>query len=325
MRAAVYTKYGAPEVVKVIETDTPEPEANEILVRIHAATVSRVDSIFRSGEHFFARLATGITRPRIRALGSELSGVVEAVGKEVARFKVGDAVFGSTSDFGAHAEYLCLPEDAAIVKKPDVLSHEEAAAIPYAYLTALPFLRDNGKIQAGQKVLINGASGSIGTAAIQLAKYYDTNVTAVCSGANAEFVKSLGADHVIDYTKDDFTQNSVKYDIIFDTVGKVSYNKCKRSLAPDGRYLQPDISFTILFQSLWTWKFGKKRAIFAATGLRSHEEKIADLNFLLELLESGAIKPIVDQTFPFDQIATAHAYVDKGHKKGNVLLRLEHM
>ena len=246
------------------------------------------------------------------------------MGKDVTRFKAGDQVFGSTTaGFDAHAEYVCLPEDGALVIKPVALTFEETAAVPGA-LTALPFLRDNGNIQKGQKVLINGASGSIGTFAVQLARYYGAEVTGVCSTTNLELVKSLGANRVIDYTQEDFTQNGQTYDIIFDTVGKSSFSKCKNALKPGGIYLTTVITPVILPQMLWTSKIGSKKAIIAFTGLRPASEKTKDLIFLNELIEAGKIKVVIDRHYPLAQAAEAHRYVDKGHKKGSVVLTVEH-
>ena len=224
MKAVAYTRYGAPEVLALTDVPRPEPGANEVLIRVHATPVTTVDSIFRKGDQAFARLYTGLRGPKRSILGALFSGEVVAAGLEVTRFNVGDVVYGA-NDFGAHAEYLCLPEDAAIVRKPDAVTHEEAAAVVEGALTALPFLRDTGRLQPGQRVLINGASGSVGTAAVQLAKYLGAHVTGVCSSRNVELVKGLGADDVMDYTKEDFTQKEGLYDIIFDTVGKSSFSR----------------------------------------------------------------------------------------------------
>ncbi len=323
MKATVYTQYGPPEVLELKEVAKPVPGDNEVLVKVHAVTVTAVDSTFRKGDAFFARLFTGLTKPKRTTPGGELAGEIEAVGKDVKRFKVGDQVFGSTdAGFGAHAEYVCLPEDGALVLKPASITYEEAAAIPYGFLTALPFLRDNGSIQSGQKVLVNGASGSIGTFAVQLAKLFGAEVTGVCSTANVELVKALGADKVIDYTKEDFTQNGQTYDIIFDTVGKCSFSRCKNSLKQNGVYLTPVLGLPILLQMLATSKIGSKKAIIAFTGLRPPSEKTKDLLFLTELIEEGKIKPNIDRRYPLEQMAEAHRYVETGHKKGNIVVTL---
>ena len=260
----------------------------------------------------------GFLKPRNPILGQELAGEIESIGKDVTRFKPGDQVFGLDM-FGAYAEYKCMPENGALAIKPVNLSYEEAASIPNGALTALPFLRDKGKIQSGQTVLIYGASGSVGAAAVQLAKYYGAEVTAVCSTANLEWVKSLGADQVIDHTKDDFTKNGKTYDIIFDTVGKRSFSACKGSLTNEGIYLATVPTPEIMLQALWSAKSGKK-VRFVAAGLRSASEKIKDLVFLTELIEPGKIKAVIDRRYPLEQIAEAHRYVEQGHKKGNVVI-----
>ena len=264
----------------------------------------------------------GFLKPRNPILGQELAGEIEAIGKDVTRFKPGDQVFGFDM-FGAYAEYKCMPENGALAIKPVNLSYEEAASIPNGALTALPFLRDKGNIQSGQTVLIYGASGSVGAAAVQLAKYYGAKVTGVCSTANLEWVKSLGADQVIDYTQEDFTENGKTYDIIFDTVGKRSFSECKGSLTDEGIYLTTVPTPVIMLQALWTAKSGSKKVKFVAAGLRPASEKIKDLVFLTELIEAGKIKPVIDRCYPLEQIAEAHRYVEKGHKKGNVVITVE--
>lgn len=325
MKAVVYKKYGSPEILQIKEIEKPTPKENEVLIKIYATTVTAVDSIFRKGKSFFARMATGIVKPKITTLGTELAGVIESVGTNVKLFKKGDKVFAdSSAKNGTHAEYICLPEESTIATMPSNISFEEATAVPYGTLTALPFLRDNGKIKKGQKVLIIGASGAVGIFAVQLAKYFDTKVIGVCSTANANLVKSLGADEVIDYTKEDFTKNGETYDIIFDTVGKSSFSQCKNSLRPKGVYLTTFITMAILFQMLWTSKIGKRKAIIAFTGLRKTNEKTKDLLFIKELIENGKLKTVIDRKYSLDQIADAHSYVDAGHKKGNVVITVEH-
>ena len=260
-----------------------------------------------------------------RLLGSNLAGEIEAVGKDVKRFKEGDQVFAaSDAAFGAHAEYICLPEEGALALKPADMTYAEAAGVCGGGLTSLPFLRDTGKIQRGQKVLINGASGSVGTSAVQLAKYYGAEVTGVCSTTNLELVKSLGADKVIDYTKEDFARSGETYDIIFDALGACSFFRCKSSLKQRGCYLSTVLTLAILFQMLWTSKIGSKRAMIAFTGLRPAGEKTKDLLFLKGLANAGKLKAVIDRFYPLEQAAEAHRYVDKGHKKGNVVLTLEH-
>ncbi|MEJ2617182.1 MAG: NAD(P)-dependent alcohol dehydrogenase [Ignavibacteriaceae bacterium] len=321
MKAIVYEKYGSPDVLKLKEIEKPTLQNNEVLIKIFATTVTAVDSIFRQGSQFFARLATGITKPKNQILGAEFSGEIESVGKEVKLFKPGDYVFGAHE--GTHSEYICLPEDSAVVMKPSNINFNEAAAVSYGTLTALPFLRDNGKIKKDQKVLIIGASGAVGTYAVQIAKYFGAEVSGVCSTSNLEMVKSIGADKVIDYTKEDFSTNGEKYDIIFDTVGKSSFSNCKNSLKKKGVFLTAVISTAILFQMLLTSKMSSKKAQIAFTGLRSASDKTKDLDMIKKLIESDKIKAVIDKTFTLEQIAEAHSYVDKGHKKGNVVITVK--
>jgi len=321
MKAIVYKKYGSPDVLQFKEIEKPVPKDNEVLIRIYATTVTATECTFRKGEPYFSRLFTGLTRPKITTLGEELAGEIEAVGKDVKLFKEGDPVFGSAGPgFGANAEYICIPEDGVLAIKPTNMTYEEAASSVDGFLTALPFLRDKGNIQSGQKVLIYGASGSIGTAAIQIAKYFGAEVSGVCSTTNLEMVKSLGADKVIDYTKEDFIKSGQSYDIIFDTVGKISFSGCKSALRQKGIFLEAGITLTIFPQVLWTAMIGNKKAMIAFTGLRPASERTKDLFFLKELMEAGKIKPVIDQSYPLEQIAEAHSYVDKGHKKGNVVI-----
>jgi len=324
MKAIVYTKYGSPDVLQLKAVEKPTPKENEVLIRIVATTVTAVDSIYLKGSPFIARIDAGLLKPKKTTLGNELSGEIEAVGKNVKRFKEGDQVFGaSDAKLGAHAAYICLPEDGALATKSANISYEEAAATPYGALTALHFLRDAAKVQSGQSVLINGASGSIGTYAVQLAKQYGAKVIGVCSSANVALVKSLGADRVIDYTKEDFTQISQTYDVIFDTVGKSSFSRCKNALKHGGVYLTTVPTLAILLQMLWNSKIGSKKGKMAFAGLRSPSEKREDLIFLAQLVEAGKIKPVIDRRYPLEQIAKAHEYVEKGHKKGNVVITVD--
>jgi NADPH:quinone reductase-like Zn-dependent oxidoreductase len=314
MKAIVYTKFGPPEVLQLQEVEKPTPKANEVLIKIVATTVVKEDPDMRASRGF-----NGFLKPRNPILGQELAGEVEAIGKDVTRFRPGDQVFGLDA-FGAYAEYKCMPENGALAIKPSNISFEEAASVPNGALTALPFLRDKGNIQSGQTVLIYGASGSVGSAAVQLAKFYGAKVTGVCSTANLEWVKSLGAEQVIDYTREDFIENGKTYDIIFDTIGKRSFSECKGSLTQEGIYLATVPTPIIMLQALWTAKSGSKKVRFAATGLRRASEKIKDLVFLKELIEAGKIKPVIDRCYPLEQIVEAHRYVEKGHKKGNVVI-----
>lgn len=314
MKAIVYTKFGPPHVLHLREVEKPTPKDKEVLIKIVATTVVKEDPDWRASPGF-----NGLLKPRNPILGQELAGEVEAIGRDVTRFRPGDQVFGMDM-FGAYAEYKCMSEDGALAIKPANLSYEEAASIPNGALTALPFLRDKGKIQRGQTVLIYGASGSVGAAAVQLAKHYGAEVTGVCSTTNVEWVKSLGADQVIDYTQEDFTENSKNYDIIFDTVGKLSFSKCKGSLTDEGIYLATVPTPVMMFQALWTAMSGSKKVKFAAAGLRPAREKIIDLVFLTALIEAGKIKPVIDRCYALEQTAEAHRYVELGHKKGNVVI-----
>jgi NADPH:quinone reductase-like Zn-dependent oxidoreductase len=325
VKAVEYTEYGSPVVLQIKEVEKPVPADNEVLIKIYATTVETTDAIFRQGTTRSARLFTGLFKPKFTRPGGEFAGEIEAVGSAVSRFRPGDQVFGTAgTGFGAHAEYICLPEDGPMAIKPDSLTYAEAVSIHPGALTALPNLRDAAKIQRGQNVLINGASGSIGTSAVQLAKYFGAHVTGVCSTANVELVKSLGADVVIDYKQEDFTKTGQTYDIVFDTVGKSSFSRCKRVLKQGGIYLTTVLTPAILLQMLWTAKFGSKKAKIVFAGLRSTSEKNEDLAFLLALVEAGALKPVIDRCYPLEQIAEAHRYVETGHKKGSVVITVEH-
>ena len=317
MKAILYKRFGPPEVLQLCEVDKPQPRDNELLIRIHATTVAAEDPGMRSSPGI-----NGIFRPNRKILGWYLSGVVESTGGKVKKFKAGDAVFGSSGlSQGTYAEYKCLPEHAALALKPVNMNHQEAAAVPNGALTALPFLRDKGQITHGQKVLVNGASGAVGTAAVQLARYFGAEVTGVCSQANLDLVRSLGAAHVIDYGNEDFTQASVSYDIIFDAVGKSSFSACKKILAPNGVYLTTVPKLSIFLRQLLP-KMKGKQAKFAATGLYKPDKKAADLNFMKEIIEAGHYKAVIDRLYPLEQIVEAHRYVEKGHKKGNVVITL---
>lgn len=317
MNAAVYTKYGPPDVVQLGEVAKPVPEDDEMLVRIHTSTVTPTDCAFRQANPLMIRFMNGFMRPRNKVLGTLLAGEVEAVGKDVTKFQVGDSVFGSTdTNFGAHAEYLCMPEEGVVAVKPANMSHEEAVGVPEA-LTPLYFLRELAHIQPGQKLLINGASGAVGTYAIQLAKHFGAEVTGVCSTRNVELVKSLGADRVIDYTQEDFTRNGQQYDIIFDAVGKSSFARCKGSLTPNGRYLVTVVSLPVVLQMLWTSKIGSKKAILGFAGLNFSQE---NLLYVKKLVEDGKLRSVIDRRYPLEQIVEAYRYVEEGHKTGNVIV-----
>ncbi|MCW3974994.1 MAG: NAD(P)-dependent alcohol dehydrogenase [Candidatus Bathyarchaeota archaeon] len=332
MKAIVYQKYGSPNVLQLKEVAKPIPKDNEILIRIYATPVNYGDITTRNFRKISPRKFTmplplwlpvrimfGFRKPRKKILGSELAGEVEAVGKDVKLFKKGDQVFGYRGmSMGANAEYLCMPEDELVAIKPANMTYEEAAAVPYGALTALNLLR-KVNIQSGQKVLINGASGGIGSHAVQLAKYFGAEVTGVCSTPRLELVKSLGADKVIDYTKEDFTKSGEAYDLIFDILGKSSFSRCKRSLKKNGRYLLASFGMRQLFQMLWTKIKGSKKVICAMSS-----ERTEDLIFIKELIEAGKIKSVIDRRYPLEQTAEAHRYVEKGLKKGHVVITLKH-
>ena len=331
MKAIIYTEYGSPDVLKLAEIEKPTPKDNEILIRIHAVSIGYGDTLARnfkgnsSSEFnmpflfwFLARISFGWNKPKNNILGSELAGVIESVGKDVKLFKAGDQVFGYRGQSQrANAEYICMAENALVAIKPSNMTYEEAAVVPYGALTALNLLR-NVKIQPGQKILINGASGGIGSAAIQLAKYYGAEVTGVAGTPRLEFMKSLGADKVIDYTKEDFTKNGQTYDLIFDILGRSSFSKCKNSLNENGRYLLASFKTKQLFQMLWTSMFGTKKVICALSG-----EKIEDLLLIKKLVEDGKIKSIIDKCFSLEQTAEAHRYVENGKKQGSVVIILD--
>ena len=283
--------------------------------------MSATDSAFRSGKPFIARLAAGARKPRLPTLGDALAGDIVSVGRNVTRFKIGERVFGSAGPkMGAHAEYIALAEDAAIVAMPDDLSYADAAGIADGGLTALPFVRDKGKVSPGQSVLVNGAAGAIGTIAVQLAKHYGGHVTGVASGASAELVMSLGADKMIDYASEDFALRRNTYDVIFDAVGKNSFSEAKGALKQGGVYLTTVPTLGGLGRMPWSSVFGGKRAVFAATGLRRPAEKRKDLSYMGELVPAGKLQIVVDRSYPFEAFTAAHARVDTGHKNGVVVL-----
>jgi NADPH:quinone reductase-like Zn-dependent oxidoreductase len=320
MKSIVYRQYGSAEVITVAEQANPLPKDNEVLIRVRAAAVTPPDCAFRKGDPFPTRLMTGLLRPKFTP-GFELSGEIESVGKNVTSFKPGDTVFGSAgTGFGAHAGYKCFPESGVIGPKPANLSFGESVAICDGGLTALVFLRDVAELQSGQTILINGASGAVGAYAIQLAKYYGAEVTAVCSRANREFVRSIGADHVIDYTATDFTSTNRTYDVIFDAVGKSSFRRCKSLLKPKGIFMTTEPGPGILLRQLWTSVTGGKKARFAATGLQQRKENLLLLGILAE---AGKLIPTIDKSYPFEQMADAHRYVETGRKRGNVVVTLE--
>ena len=332
MKAIVYTKYGPPEVLELKEVEKPTPKDNEVLIRIYATPVNFGDITTRNFKKISprkfsmplplwlpVRIMFGFRKPRKKILGSEFAGEIEATGKDVKLFRKGDQVFAYRGmSMGANAEYLCMPEDGVVAIKPANMTYEEAAAVPYGGIMALSILK-KVNIQNGQKVLINGASGGIGSLAVQLAKYYGAEVTGVCSTPRLELVKSLGANKVIDYTKEDFTKNGERYDLIFDILGKSSFSRCKSSLTQNGCYLLASFGMRHLVQMLWTKIKGSKKVICALAS-----EKSEDLIFLKELVEAGKIKSVIDRRFTLEQTAEAHRYVEAGLKKGHVVITVEH-
>jgi len=323
VKAILHSQYGSPDLLQFKEVDRPAPKDNEVLIAIHATTVSTGDCNVRNFTFVtksmlpFAKLMFGIGKPwKARVLGTELAGEVEGVGKDVKRFRTGDRIFASTGMAGGgHAQYACLPETGAVVIKPNSLSWEEAVAIPFGANTALYYLRDLGKIQAGQDVVIIGASGAIGSAAVQLAKHFGATVTGVCSGANVELVKSLGADTVIDYTREDFTKHGSTYDLIFDVVGATTFDRCQHSLKPDGVFLQNIMELSDVVRALWTSITGRKKI---KGGVAIGNQK--GMRLIAELAAAGTLKPVIDRSYPLEQTAEAFKYVEQGHKKGNVVI-----
>ncbi|UII80076.1 NAD(P)-dependent alcohol dehydrogenase [Flagellimonas sp. CMM7] len=321
MKAIVCTKYGTPDVLQFQEVEKPVAKEDEILIKIHAAAVTTAGLIGRKGEPFFTRLFSGLFKPKKNILGMELAGEIEAIGENVKLFEEGEQVFGLTGmSLGSNAEYKSLSENAAVIRKSSNTDYVESVAVIEGGLTALNFLNNKGKIQRGQKVLIYGASGSVGTASIQLAKYFGAEVTGVCSTANIKMVKLLGANTAIDYTKEDFTKNGQTYDIIFDTVGKQSFFRCRDSLKPQGVYLDA-AGISTIFHMCWTSLFSRKKAILTATYMRPTSVIKRDLAILKELVEAGEIKPVIDRCYTLEQTAEAHQYVETGRKKGNVVIK----
>lgn len=333
MKAIVCTKFGPPEVLQLKEVEKPCPKSNEVLVKVYATSVNYGDLLARNFEEitpgkfnmFFlfwilAKFYLGFNKPKVTIFGSEFSGVIESTGKDVTSFKQGDKVFGYLGQsMGANAEYFCMPENGCISTKPANMTFEEAAVIPYGSVMAINLLR-RMNIQPGQKVLINGASGGIGSAAVQLAKHFGAEVTGVCGTPRLEFVKSLGADKIIDYTKTDFTKNGEIYDIIFDVLGKSTFSMCKNSLSSNGRYFLASFKLKQLFQMFLTSITSRKKLICAiAPG------NVEDLISVKKLIEAGAIKSIIDRTFPFVHIAEAHQYIEEGHAQGKISISFQQL
>jgi NADPH:quinone reductase-like Zn-dependent oxidoreductase len=315
MRAVVHDRYGPPEVLRLEEVERPVPKDDEVLIRIYATTVNRTDCGMRSAQPFIVRLFTGLRRPKRKILGMELAGEVESVGAAVTEFEVGDHVFG-VKGFGAHAEFVCMRESAPLAHKPANMTFEEAAAVCDGASLALACLR-KADLRKGQSILIYGASGSVGTAGVQLATYFGADVTAVCNTKNLELIRSLGADEVIDYTQEDFTKNGKTYDVIFDAVGKHSFRRCRRSLKPGGIYVETDLGFMwhVPLLVLLTRRIGDKRV---KVGITRYTKQ--DVVFLNELIEAGKYQAVIGRSYPLEQVVEATRYVETGQKTGNVVL-----
>jgi len=317
MKAIVCTKYGETEVLKLKDIKKPVPKDNEVLIRIYATAVNSGDWRLRKAEPFAVRLFFGWSKPKKPILGAVFAGEIESVGTEIKEFKVGDKVFGMTGmEMGAYAEYKCLPEKGCISLIPKNIHYDEAASVPFGATTALHFLK-KANIKKGQKVLIYGASGAVGTAAVQIAKFFGAEVTGVCSSKNLSLVKFLGADRVIDYTKEDFTTNGETYDVIFETVNKTSFHKIKKSLNKNGTLLLGAAGLTETLRSFWTNLTKREKVIFGVTS-----QKREDINFIKELIEKGEFYPVIDKVYYLNQIVDAHRYVEKGHKRGNVVIKV---
>jgi NADPH:quinone reductase-like Zn-dependent oxidoreductase len=321
MKAIITTAYGSADVLKVDQVEKPLAKANELLVRIYASSVTKADTMMRTGKPYIGRLMIGLSKPKHPIWGTGFAGVVESVGADVSHFKIGDKVFGENIEsMGTYAEYVCIAEDGVVAKMPESLSFEEAAGMCDGGVTSLNFLSNLGKIKAGQKVLINGASGSLGTAAVQIAKHFGAEVTGVCSTKNIDLVKELGADHVIDYTKSDFTKNTAAYDLIYDTVGVRSFADCRNALTENGIYASPVLGMPLLSDMVLTSVFGKKKAKFSATGALPHKEIKRLMGQLIDMVEAGNLKAVVDKTYALEQVVEAHQYIETGRKMGNVVL-----
>lgn len=321
MKAVVCTAYGQPEVLQVQDAAIPIPKDDELLVRVHASSITTADSMMRTGNPRYVRLFLGLSKPKHPITGTGFAGTIAAAGKAVQNFEIGDAVYGETTvSFGTNAEYVCVPANGIVRSLPAHLSFEAAAVMCDGPVTSLNFLKNLAGIQPGQKLLINGASGSLGVAAIQIAKYMGAEVTAVCSAANAELVQSLGADYVIDYTTTDFTQAGKLYDVVYDTVGKSSFAACRQVLTPTGIYMCPVLSMTILGQMMMNRLRGGKQVKFDATGLKPAHTIKDMLRELEEMMANGEYNPVIQRRYVMDEITEAHSYIDTGRKRGNIVL-----
>ena len=318
MRAVVYSEYGGPDVLRLGEVPKPTPKDDEVLIRVRATTVTAADGLVRAGVPLWGRLILGLRTPRKQVIGTELAGEIASIGSRVTRLKPGDDVYAFTGfGLGAYAEYCCMPERGSVMPMPANTTYEQAAALVDGASTSMFFLEEKVGLQPGQRVLINGASGSIGTYSIQLAKRLGAEVIGVCSARNHDLVKSLGADHVIDYAAEDFTTHRASYDVVFDTVAKSSYARSKRALKRGGAYISTDLSLPLILQSAWTSLVGHTRAVWGMS-----TEKRQALRAIKELVEAGELEPVVDRRYTLETITEAHRYVDTGHKRGNVVVGL---
>ena len=322
MKASVSKMYGSSDVFKMEDVIKPDPKHNEVLVRIYAATVTGSDIMMRIGKPYVGRLYLGLGKPKTTILGFDFAGEIVETGKGVTSFNVGDKVFGGTTSLGCYAEYTCVNVDDVITTIPENINYQSAAPVSGSAITVMNFLKGMAKIKAGDKLLINGASGSLGTYAVQIAKQLGAEVTGVCSATNMKMVKELGADFVIDYTSEDFTKNGKQYDIIFDTVGKTTFSYCKNSLTENGIFLSSVLSFVLFIQMMKTSMFGKKKVKSSSTGMLPVKKRLEYLLELKELLKTEKIKTVIDVSYPLSQMGDAHRYVEKGHKKGNVVIEI---
>ena len=324
MKAAVYHRYGPANVVTLTERPVPTPKPGEVLVRVHVSAVTRADTMIREGTPRFGRLFLGLRGPKVTAMGTQFAGEIIKAGSEVTNFSKGDRVFGETGlNFGAHAEYAVVEAKGVIAKIPAGMTDHEAAALCDGPLTDMNFLRNLADLQPGQHILINGAAGSLGSAAVQLARSFGAEVTGVCSTRNVAFVKSLGADHVIDYNREDFTKRRGTYDVIYDTVGKSSFKTARPALTPEGQFISPVLSLRLLGQMLFGNCFRKQKAKFSASGMLPPEQLMPLVTELTDRIALGHLKMVVDRKFPLSRIGEAHAYVDTGHKRGNVIIEMD--
>jgi NADPH:quinone reductase-like Zn-dependent oxidoreductase len=321
MKAVLVRKYGSPDVLQLREVEIPKPGPNEVLVKVKTSSATRADTMMRTGKPYIGRLFLGFKRPKHPIPGTGFSGIVEEVGTKVSKLKVGDRVFGETTlGFSANAEFLTVSEGGVVLPMPENMDFTEAASFGDGHLTSYNFLKEVAKIQPGEKVLINGASGALGTSAVQIAKYFGCHVTAVCSSGNFELVKSLGAYELMDYRKENLTNSGNKFDYVYDTVGKSSFKQCRKILKEKGIYLSPVLRMSLLIEMLKTSLSKKKKAIFQATGSKADEKLKRLLEELTDIYKAGKLKTVIDQQFPLEKLADAHRYIETEHKRGNVII-----